>query len=191
MVDLRQANVTAFIALGANMAPDDIDLREALAQAAEAIGTYAEILTQSRTYRTPCFPAGAGPDYLNAAIAIEWQGESTDLLQRLHSIEQDFGRVRTTRWAARSLDLDIIAHGALIAPDTTTVRSWINLSLDDQKTTVPDQLILPHPRIQDRAFVLGPMMDIAPDWHHPVLGLTIRQMWDTLPTTDRAAIQPV
>lgn len=191
MVDLRQANVTAFIALGANMAPNDTNLRASLAQAAETIGDHTEILAQSQTYRTPCFPAGTGPDYLNAAIAIEWQGESEDLLQRLHSIEQDFGRVRTTRWAARSLDLDIIAHGALIAPGTTTVRSWIDLHLDDQKTTAPDQLILPHPRIQDRAFVLGPMMDIAPDWQHPVLGLTIRQMWDALPATDRAAIQPV
>jgi 2-amino-4-hydroxy-6-hydroxymethyldihydropteridine diphosphokinase len=55
----------------------------------------------------------------------------------------------------------------------------------------PQELILPHPRMQDRAFVLGPLMDVAPEWRHPVSGHTVRQMYNRLPAEDRAALKPL
>ena len=62
---------------------------------------------------------------------------------------------------------------------------------DRQKTEAPEELILPHPRLQDRAFVLVPMADVAPDWRHPVLGETVTEMVAALPSEDVASVTPL
>ena len=144
----------------------------------------------SRLYKTPCFPAGAGPDYVNAAANIPLrQGQSaTDVLALLHKVEGVFGRERRQRWGMRTLDLDLVAIGDSVLPDVATHLNWLNLSPDRQHQIAPDQLILPHPRLQDRAFVLVPLADIAPNWVHPVSGLTVRQMLAALPQADRDAV---
>jgi len=64
------------------------------------------------------------------------------------------------------------------------------LPLDVQKTATPAQLILPHPRLAERAFVLVPLMDVAPDWVHPVTARSVRQMHDALPQAARAEVVP-
>lgn len=136
----------------------------------------------SRFFKTPCFPVGAGPDYVNAAVVLTAHGKSpSEVLRALHEIEADFGRERVQRWGMRSLDLDVIAIGDTVRPDLETHAHWRNLALEDQVSAVPDQLILPHPRVQDRAFVLVPLADVAPGWVHPILGLTVLQMRDRLP----------
>ena len=71
-------------------------------------------------------------------------------------------------------------------PPTT---EWRRLPLSRQVCTTPTELILPHPRLQDRAFVLVPMAEVAPGWRHPVLGRTIAEMRDALPASERAAIE--
>ncbi len=65
------------------------------------------------------------------------------------------------------------------------------LGAEDQARQAPDQLILPHPRLQDRAFVLVPLCDVAPDWRHPVLGLTAAPLLAALPAADVAAVKPL
>ena len=146
------------------------------------------IIARSGLYETPCFPKGYGPDYVNAAVVVETGLQPEQILSVLHVIENDFQRERAERWGARSLDLDLAAMGARVAPDKATVQSWIDLPLADQKTTAPDRLILPHPRLQDRAFVLIPLADIAPDWRHPILGKTVTEMLESLPEAEKAAI---
>ncbi len=162
-------------------------LQAALASLREIFG---EILV-SKFYQTPSFPKGSGPDFVNAACSFTSGLAPSDIMQALHKIEENFGRERVKRWGQRTLDLDLIAINGLILPDLEGYNVWRNLPMDAQLTQSPDTLILPHPRLQDRAFVLVPMMDIAPDWCHPVLGLTVPEMLSALPAADRAEIKPL
>ena len=143
----------------------------------------------SRFFATPAFPAGAGPDFVNAAFAVETDMAAADFLAVLHEIEALAGRERVLRWGARTLDLDLIALGDDIAPDLAGFKAWRDLSVDDQQVRAPAQLILPHPRLEDRAFVLVPLADIASGWVHPVSGLTVAQMLAALPQSDRDAVK--
>ena len=142
----------------------------------------------SKFYSTPAFPKGSGADYVNAAVTVRANQTPTTLLNLLHDIEAELGRTREERWASRPIDIDLIAYGDQLLPDAQTHARWRDLALEDQKTLWPDQLILPHPRLQDRAFVLVPACDVAPDWVHPVLGLTMREMMENLPESDRKEV---
>jgi 2-amino-4-hydroxy-6-hydroxymethyldihydropteridine diphosphokinase len=149
-----------------------------------------DLLVVSRFYVTPCFPVGAGPDYVNAAACVDaGQLDAASVLDVLHDIEASYGRTRTTRWAGRVLDLDLLAMGDQVLPDRKTHARWQGLVPADQARMTPDQLILPHPRLADRAFVLVPLADIAPDWCHPMTGLSVVQMRDALPPGDVASVR--
>ncbi len=145
----------------------------------------------SRFFVTPSFPAGAGPDYINACIALTSGLSAAAFLQQLHDIEADFGRERVQRWGSRTLDLDLIAMGDAVMPSDPVHDEWRNLPLEAQKIRAPDELILPHPRMHERAFVLVPLCDIAPNWRHPVLGITVRGMTNALPQALRDEVRPV
>ncbi|MCJ8138475.1 2-amino-4-hydroxy-6-hydroxymethyldihydropteridine diphosphokinase [Falsirhodobacter halotolerans] len=170
----------AFVALGANMGDAEGAVRDALAR----LGPVAA----SPLYATPAFPAGSGPDYVNAVAEVAWDGAPDALLIDLHRIEASAGRVRADRWGARVLDLDLLALGERVEGDWA---HWHALPPDRQQREAPGALILPHPRLQDRAFVLVPWSDIAPDWRHPVLDRTVAQMRDALPAGDVAAVRPL
>ena len=177
------------IALGANLTspaggPAET-LRAALAALEEA---GLAIRAVSDFYRTPAFPAGAGPDFVNAAAVIGGAPEGpAATLAVLHAVEARFARVRDRRWAGRTLDLDLLACGDAVLPDPATFARWRDLPAEAQAREAPDRLILPHPRLQDRAFVLVPLADVAPGWVHPVSGLDVRQMLAALPGAARAA----
>lgn len=145
----------------------------------------------SRFFRTPCFPAGAGPDFVNAAVCVNCDHDPRDLLQKLHTIERQFGRTRTLRWGVRTLDLDLLAMGERVLPDRETYEHWRHLPDDQQASLTPDRLILPHPRLQDRAFALIPMRDIVPSWTHPILGQNVAQMCDALAPDEIGDVIPL
>lgn len=148
-------------------------------------------IRKSRLFLTPAFPAGAGPDYVNAAISFLSPTSASEVLDMCHAVEADAARTRVVRWGQRTLDIDLVACGDEVAPDHATYRVWRDLPLDRQIQSAPDQLILPHPRLQDRSFVLVPMMDVAPDWVHPVSGLTTAQMLAARPDAEKASIVPL
>ena len=135
----------AYIGFGANLAnPADMLLR-----VVEALGEWGIIIDSvSRLWRSPAWPPGSdAPDYLNAVMAVRFDGKADDLMSLLLDIETSLGRLRSVRNAPRLVDLDII--------DIPGERS------DTDHVTVP------HPRLRERAFVLKPLQEIDRDWVHP------------------------
>ena len=180
------------IALGANL-PGQMD--SPLAQLRWAVGQLAQAglrdIVVSRYFATPCFPAGAGPDFVNACVRAQSDMPPAMLLKHLHAIEARAGRSRDGRWQARVLDLDLLGAGGQVLPDPATFAHWADLPLDEQAARAPDGLVLPHPRLHERAFVLVPLADVAPDWVHPVRGQTVAQMLAALDPSLRAEIHPI
>jgi len=120
-----------------------------------------DFIALSPWYRTSPIPRADQPDYCNGMIRLQGEIEPLALLTTLQEIEQAFGRVQGERNAARTLDLDIIDLNGIIR-------------------AVPDP-ILPHPRAHHRAFVLRPLLDVAPAWRHPVLRQSVATLLAELP----------
>ncbi|MEN9060458.1 2-amino-4-hydroxy-6-hydroxymethyldihydropteridine diphosphokinase [Ponticoccus litoralis] len=180
------------IALGSNLGSSAGGPSATLAAALAALTAQGVGLRRvSRFFATPCFPAGAGPDYVNACALVRAPLSPDALLLKLHAVEQAFDRERIQRWGSRTLDLDLLAMADRVLPDAETQTVWRTLPPEDQTRASPETLILPHPRIQDRAFVLGPLADIAAGWTHPLLCRNVAQLLADLPPGDRAALQPL
>ena len=182
----------AFIALGSNQSSTAGTPINALIHSLKLFsGESLEIVSQSSWYQSPAFPAGSGPDYINAVVGVKTSLDSVEILAALHRIEHDLGRSRKTRWAARSCDLDLLACGAEIQPNIAGFQYWLGLDLAKQQTIAPSELILPHPRLQDRSFVLVPFGEIAPDWQHPVLCKTVAEMLAELAEAEIATLRKI
>ncbi|EYD78019.1 2-amino-4-hydroxy-6- hydroxymethyldihydropteridine pyrophosphokinase [Rubellimicrobium mesophilum DSM 19309] len=180
----------ALVALGSNLASPRGTPAETVAAALELLSGLGQGLTSSLLWKSPSWPPG-GPDYVNAAAAIETTLPPEALLDRLHGIEATFGRTREARWGPRVLDLDLLAWGDAVRPDAATQEAWRGLDSERQGREAPDRLILPHPRMQDRGFVLMPLAEVAPDWRHPLIGRSVREMLEALPPEAREGIAPL
>jgi 2-amino-4-hydroxy-6-hydroxymethyldihydropteridine diphosphokinase len=156
---------TIFIGTGANLPhPTHGSPRRTLEAALDELGRRGvSVLRVSPWYRTAPIPASDQPWYVNAVAEVETALPADRLLAVLHDVEQDFGRVRTVANAPRAIDLDLLDFRGEIAPGG------------------PGRATLPHPRLQDRAFVLHPLADLAPGWRHPATGLPIQALLAALP----------
>lgn len=149
----------AYLGLGSNLDDPVRQLRQALA-------TLSRLPAVSLVARSPFYgsaPVGgppAQPDYLNAVAALDTALTPAQLLSLLQALEQSQGRVRTVRWGPRTLDLDLLLYDQLISHDPA--------------------LTLPHPRLHERAFVLGPLHDIAPQLIIPGHG-PVSELWANSP----------
>ncbi|WP_022702534.1 2-amino-4-hydroxy-6-hydroxymethyldihydropteridine diphosphokinase [Pseudorhodobacter ferrugineus] len=186
------------VALGANLPNDGVSpVRTPADTVAAALSDIAAsgftLRAQSQLFATPCFPAGAGPDYVNAAAVFDAPDALSpdQVLACLHRVEAAHARARSSRWAGRTLDLDLLAIGDLVLPNLDVHAHWQTLVPADQARLTPDQLILPHPRLADRAFVLVPLAEVAADWCHPTLEKTTVQLRDALPSADLASVRPI
>lgn len=144
------------IALGANLG----DRAGTLSQAIERLEATAGITLLARSpwlETAPVGGPGGQPPFLNGAVMLETTVDAESLARRLHEIENELGRRRTLRWDARAIDLDLLLY-------------------DDLAIDSP-QLVVPHPRMAVRRFVLEPAAQIAGDWVHPTIGWTIERLW--------------
>nr|WP_299965281.1 2-amino-4-hydroxy-6-hydroxymethyldihydropteridine diphosphokinase [uncultured Roseobacter sp.] len=182
----------ALVALGSNRASREGTPAQAVLAAIAALGRRVGVIrAQSPLYRTPAFPPGSGTDFVNAVVSLETTLAPGAVIAALHEIEEGMGRTRQERWAARTLDLDLLAMDDMLLPDPQTHAAWRSLPLADQMARAPEQLILPHPRLHERAFVLVPLVDVAADWVHPALGLTARQLCEALPAHALSGVTPL
>ncbi|MCV2881614.1 2-amino-4-hydroxy-6-hydroxymethyldihydropteridine diphosphokinase [Actibacterium sp. XHP0104] len=184
--------INVFVALGGNVTSQTGGPEQTLHAALQDLDhDDLRLCAVSRYYRTPAFPAGSGPDFVNAVAGFATDLPPNQVLDRLHQVEARHGRQRAARWGSRTLDLDLLDHSGVVLPDAAGFAHWRDLPAQDQARLAPDQLILPHPRIQDRAFVLIPLADVAPDWVHPVSGHRVAQMLAALPEADKSDIRPI
>jgi len=149
------------IALGANLPSQAGTPRDTLLAALAALRRNGvNIPAVSAFYATPAWPNPDDPPYVNAVARIETELSPRDLMALLHEVETSFGRERSARNAPRTLDLDLVDYEGRVQDGPPA---------------------LPHPRMQDRAFVLVPLADVAPGWTHPVSGKTVAAMIAELP----------
>lgn len=190
---MRDRNRNRFLlAIGSNAQPEVGSNALLIGAALEKIkGAGVDVIAASRRWQTPAWPPGAGPDFANACVFVETKLDPEALLALLHGIEAAMGRVRQQRWAQRVIDLDLLAADQTILPDRGTVSQWMELSSEDQMRLTPPYLMVPHPRLHQRAFVLVPLAEVAPDWVHPLLGLSVTQMLAALDPAEIAAIRPI
>ena len=182
----------AIIALGASEGVDLCSVYDTIVSVSEVLPTkQCEIVGASRIYRTPCYPRGMGPDFYNRVVEVHTALPAPELMQVLHSIEEEYGRTREVRWAGRTLDLDLLAYEQEVSPSLETYMRWVNLPLELQMKEAPKELILPHPRLQDRGFLLIPLCDFKPEWLHPVLRQTALELRDALPKEQFEGVKAV
>ena len=181
-MELQQKQFTleqskCLIAFGSNGSEDIGVSTKVINEALQALSKKGlEKIKISPFYKTPAYPVGSGPDFVNGVIMAKTDFSAVEILALLHQVEAEFGRTRDRRWEARILDLDLIDFAGCVAPNEQVHRTWREMPLKKQISCTPDQLILPHPRVQDRLFVLVPLRDVEPDWVHPVTGILIKDI---------------
>jgi 2-amino-4-hydroxy-6-hydroxymethyldihydropteridine diphosphokinase len=140
--------------LGSNLGDRAEWLREAIERIESAIGAVNQ---RSHVYETAAWGKTDQPDFLNLAVEVLTALSPAASLQQCQAIENALERQREERWGPRSLDIDLIAY--------------------DNRVVDTPELQIPHPRLQDRNFVLVPLLEIIPEWIHPTLGLSIEELY--------------
>ena len=189
---MNSNNHQFLIALGSNIGLGKILPLEIIKRAIVELDKYEiNVISISRFYETPAYPEGSGPNFVNCVIKANANCSSKEILHKLHQIEEKFERQRVSRWGARTLDLDLLAVEGQVLPSRKTFQKWFDLPFSEQKKKIPSDLVLPHPRIHERAFVLSPLLDIEPNWTHPTLNKTVVQIYEVLPKQAKKNIQVV
>lgn len=161
------------IGLGANLPTVHGGPRATLEAALALMPAFGiSVMRHSSYYRTPALTPYVQPYFVNSVAVVETALPAAALLEALHRIEGLFGRHRVARWAARTLDLDLLDYHGQI------VHAAGPRGLEAGAGKLP--LALPHPGIADRAFVLVPLAEVAPGWRHPVSGEGPRQLLQRL-----------
>lgn len=149
--------VQYLIAMGGNLCASESLFQDALQKLS---GPKTVLLQMSRVFRTAPVGALAGEEFLNAAAIIESELNAADLLRSMQAVEDSLGRRRAVRWGPRTLDLDLLLAGETVVETT--------------------DLMVPHPALWYRSFVLSSAVEIAGAWRHPLLGAALSELQDRL-----------
>lgn len=150
--DDMPASIPCYLSLGSNLGQREDNLRQAVAR----IASLMAVVAVSPVYETPPWGVTDQPDFLNICLAGQTTLLPRPLLTALKAIETQMGRQPTYRWGPRLIDIDLLFYG-----------DWIISDAD---------LVIPHPRLAERAFVLAPLADIAPNFVHPQNHKTVSAM---------------
>ena len=153
-----------YLLLGSNIGDSQLQFSVAIKNIEQKIGT---LIRQSKLYSTAAWGDTRQPDFLNQVILVETALTPLETMQTILAIEKEMGRVRTLKNAPRIIDIDILFFNKVILDEPT--------------------LTLPHPEIQNRRFVLIPLNELAPNFHHPVLGLSVHELLKICP--DRLTVK--
>ena len=172
------------IALGSNLETKNLKRLEIINKTLECFSQFNITLNKiSSFWSSRSYPDKTQPDFINAVSKVHSELSPYQILNQLKKIEKMFGRKINTRWGNRVLDLDILSAGSIVLPNNDVYCEWMKMPLQQQTEKQPNELILPHPRIQDRLFVLKPLNEVDPDWVHPILNkkpleLINRKSWN-------------
>jgi 2-amino-4-hydroxy-6-hydroxymethyldihydropteridine diphosphokinase len=160
----KKADPQIFVGLGANLpSPRHGPPKVTLTAAMESLAAHGlRITARSRLYESAPVPMSDQPWFVNGVVRVATELDPAALLAVLNRVEDEFGRVRSELNAPRIIDLDLIAYGDRVA----------------RGNEIP---LLPHPRMQNRAFVLLPLREIAPRWQHPLLRQSLDSLIAALP----------
>ncbi len=174
------------VVLGSNLPSEFGDSFKTLKHCIYEIKTYFPIYSflESRWYISSSVLNNREPRYVNVGIRFSTDLNPEELIKFTSALENKYGRKRERRWESRSCDIDILLCDQQILPSKDYFVKWLNLDFSEQIKLVPDRLIIPHPRLQDRTFFLRPLNDLQPDWIHPILKLKAKEMLDSLPLNE-------
>jgi len=177
------------IALGANSTGRHGPPGATLQWAASRLGEGPlRLRALSGLWRSAPYGLRAQPSFLNAVAVLETELGARDLLAHLALLERRAGRLRGRRWGPRALDLDLIDHDGLVRRPAGMGRLGAGAAVHAWQAR---GIVLPHPDMAGRAFVLAPLAEVAPGWRHPVSGRTAAQMLACLDERQRAACRPL
>ena len=181
------------VVLGSNLPSKFGNSAETLKKCVDEIRSHPSIksLLESNWYISSSLIDEKEPRYVNVGIRFNTNLNPIDLLNYTSGLEKRFGRKREKRWEPRTCDIDILLCNQLILPNKAHFQKWLKLDFSDQIKLSPNELILPHPRLQERTFFLKPLINLQPDWIHPFLGMKAKEMLDSLPPNELENIQEI